>query len=197
MANVICVIIAYLIGSLETSVLLSKFFKFPDPRSQGSRSAGATNVLRTAGKNQALLTLIGDVLKGAVAVLIARLFHAEPFFLALAALAAVIGHIFPCFFQFKGGKGVATAFGGILMLTPFIALLLAVLWLVVVFATRFISLASLISAAAAPILVLIFSSLRMAYFLPLLIMAGLIIWKHKDNIRRLRLGTENKVKLKA
>ena len=197
MANVICVIIAYLIGSLETSVLLSKLFKFPDPRSQGSRSAGATNVLRTAGKNQALLTLIGDVLKGAVAVLIARLFHAEPFFLALAALAAVIGHIFPCFFQFKGGKGVATAFGGILMLTPFIALLLAVLWLVVVFATRFVSLASLITAAAAPILVLIFSSLRMAYFLPLLIMAGLIIWKHKDNIRRLRLGTENKVKLKA
>lgn len=197
MANVICVIIAYLIGSLETSVLLSKFFKFPDPRSQGSRSAGATNVLRTAGKNQALLTLIGDVLKGVVAVLIARLFHAEPFFLALAALAAVIGHIFPCFFQFKGGKGVATAFGGILMLAPFIALLLAVLWLVVVFATRFVSLASLISAAAAPILVLIFSSLRMAYFLPLLIMAGLIIWKHKDNIRRLRLGTENKVKLKT
>jgi acyl phosphate:glycerol-3-phosphate acyltransferase len=197
MANVICVIIAYLIGSLETSVLLSRLFKFPDPRSQGSRSAGATNVLRTAGKNQALLTLIGDVLKGAVAVLIARLFHAEPFFIALAALAAVIGHIFPCFFQFKGGKGVATAFGGILMLTPFIALLLAVLWLVVVFATRFVSLASLITAAAAPILVLIFSSLRMAYFLPLLIMAGLIIWKHKDNIRRLRQGTENKVKLKT
>ena len=105
MANVICVIIAYLIGSLETSVLLSKFFKFPDRGAMGSRSAGATNVLRTAGKNQALLTLIGDVLKGVVAVLIARVFHAEPFFLALATLAADIGHIFPCFFQFKGGKG--------------------------------------------------------------------------------------------
>jgi acyl phosphate:glycerol-3-phosphate acyltransferase len=197
MANVICVILAYLIGSLETAVILSKIFKFPDPRTQGSHSAGATNVLRTAGKNQALMTLIGDVLKGVVAVLIAYLFHAQPFFLAMAALAAVVGHIFPCFFQFRGGKGVATALGGILMLAPFIAVLLAILWLVVVFTTRYVSLASMFAAAAAPIFILIFSSLRLSFFLPILIMASLIIWKHKDNIRRLRMGTESKVTLKS
>ncbi len=197
MANVICVLIAYVLGSLQTSILLSKFFKFPDPRTKGSHSAGATNVLRTAGKNLALLTLIGDLVKGALAVVVAMLLHAIPFFWAMAALAAVVGHIFPCFFQFRGGKGVATAVGGVLMLAPFIAVLLVVLWLVIVFLTRYVSLASIIAAAALPIFVLIFSPLRMSFFFPTLIMAGLIIWKHKDNIYRLRKGTENKVKLKT
>lgn len=195
MANVICVIIAYLLGSIETSVLLSKLFKFPDPRTKGSHNAGATNVLRTAGKNQALMTLIGDVLKGVLAVIIAVIIHAQPFFWAFAALAAVIGHVFPCFFEFKGGKGVATAIGGLLILSPFVAVLLAVIWLVIVFVTRYVSLASIIAVAAAPLFILIFSSLRMSFFFPVLLMAGLIIWKHKDNIRRLRSGTESKVKL--
>lgn len=194
MANVICVVIAYLLGSLQTSVLLSKILKFPDPRTQGSGNAGATNVLRTVGKNQALATLIGDVLKGFIAVMIARIFGVTGFFLALTALAAVAGHVFPCFFQFRGGKGVATAIGGLLLVSPFIAILVTVIWLVVVFMTRYISLASLISAAAAPILILIFSNT--SYFIPILLMAGLIIWKHKENIQRLRAGTENKVNLK-
>ncbi len=194
MANIISVIIAYLLGSIQTAVILSKLFGFPDPRTQGSRNAGATNVLRTAGKNQALMTLIGDVLKGMLAVLIAKFLHAQPFFLALSALAAVAGHIFPCFFQFRGGKGVATAIGAILILSPVIAIILSIIWLVVVFMTSYVSLASLITCAAAPLLILIFS--HTAYFLPILIMAGLIIWKHKDNIQRLRKGVEHKVKLK-
>src|ERR1700722_17048295 len=122
MANVICVVIAYLLGSIETAVSLSKLFKFPDPRKHGSHSAGATNVLRTAGKNQAAMTLAGDVLKGVLGVLIAIILHAQPFFVAFAALAAVIGHIFPCFFQFRGGKGVATAIGGLLILSPITAI---------------------------------------------------------------------------
>ncbi len=195
MGNIIAAVIAYLIGSLQVSVLLSKFFKFPDPRTKGSQNAGATNVLRTAGLNPALLTLIGDVLKGIIAVLIARILHADPFFLAFAVLAAVIGHIFPCFFQFRGGKGVATAIGGIFILAPFIAILLALIWLAVVFATRYVSLASLVSMALSPLLILMFSSSRGAYFIPVLIMAGIIIWKHKDNIQRLRNRTETKVKL--
>lgn len=194
MANIISVIIAYLLGSIQTAVILSKLFGFSDPRTQGSRNAGATNVLRTAGKNQALITLIGDILKGMLAVLIAKFLHAQPFFLAMAALAAVAGHIFPCFFQFRGGKGVATAIGAILILSPVIAIILSVIWLVVVFMTSYVSLASLITCAAAPLLILIFS--HTAYFLPILIMAGLIIWKHKDNIQRLRKGVEHKVKLK-
>jgi acyl phosphate:glycerol-3-phosphate acyltransferase len=197
MANIISAVIAYLLGSLQVSILLAKWLKFPDPRLQGSHSTGATNVLRTTGKNQALLTLIGDVLKGVVAVLIAYILHAQPFFIAFSVLAVVAGHIFPCFFQFRGGKGVATAFGGILMIAPFIAVLLIILWLVIVFITRYISLASLIATAASPIFILIFSSQRTAYFLPILLTAGLIIWKHKENIQRLRSGTETKVKLAA
>lgn len=193
--GIICVIIAYLLGSIQTSLILSKLFKFPDPRSVGSHSAGATNVLRTAGKNQALFTLIGDVLKGFLAVLIASIFGVQGFFLALAGLAAVIGHIFPCFFQFRGGKGVATAIGAILYLSVFVAILLAIIWLAVVFMKQYVSLASIIAAAVSPILILFFS--RGAYFVPVLLMAGLIIWKHTDNIQRLRNGTEPKAKLKT
>lgn len=193
--SIICVIIAYLLGSIQTSLILSKLFKFPDPRSVGSHSAGATNVLRTAGKNQALFTLIGDVLKGFLAVLIASIFGVQGFFLALAGLAAVIGHIFPCFFQFRGGKGVATAIGAILYLSVFVAILLAIIWLAVVFMKQYVSLASIIAAAVSPILILFFS--RRAYFVPVLLMAGLIIWKHTDNIQRLRNGTEPKAKLKT
>src|ERR1700749_2516763 len=116
MFNILCPIIGYLLGSLQTSLLLLKLFKFPDPRAYGSGNTGATNVLRTAGKNKALMTLIGDLLKGFIAVLIAKLLGVTGFFLALTALAAVIGHIFPLFFQFKGGKGVATAIGALLLL---------------------------------------------------------------------------------
>lgn len=195
MGNIISAVIAYLIGSLQVSVILSKFFKFPDPRTRGSQNAGATNVLRTAGLNPALITLVGDVLKGIIAVFIARIFHADPFFIAFAALAAVIGHIFPCFFQFRGGKGVATALGGIFVLAPFTAILLAIIWLAVVFATRYVSLASIVAMGLTPLLILMFSSYRGAYFIPVLIMAGLVIWKHKDNIQRLRNRTESKVKL--
>lgn len=195
MGNIISAVIAYLIGSIQVSVVLSKFFKFPDPRTRGSQNAGATNVLRTAGLNPALLTLVGDVLKGVIAVFIARILHADPFFIAFAAFAAVIGHIFPCFFQFRGGKGVATAIGGIFVFAPFIAILLAIIWLAVVFATRYVSLASIVAMGLSPLLILIFSSHRGAYFIPVLIMAGLVIWKHKDNIRRLTNRTEAKVKL--
>lgn len=197
MVNVLSIIIAYLLGSIQVSVILAKLFKFPDPRSKGSHSAGATNVLRTAGKNAALITLIGDVLKGVLAVLIAIILHTTPFFWAGAALAAVAGHIFPCFFHFRGGKGVATGLGGLFMLSPFIAILLAVIWLVVVLGTRYVSLGSLITAAASPILILIFSGERIAFFIPVLLMACLVIWKHKDNIKRLRNGTESKVNLKT
>ncbi len=195
MANIICALIAYLLGSIETSILLAKLFKFPDPRSGGSRNAGATNVLRTAGKNVALLTLIGDLLKGFVAVWITHAFGVHGFFLAFAGLAAVIGHIFPCFFQFKGGKGVATAIGALLYLSVLTTIIVVIIWFVVVFMTRYISLASIISITAAPILILIFS--KSAYFIPLLLIAALILWKHKENIQRLQKGTEHKVKLKT
>lgn len=190
---IVCLVIAYLLGSIQTSVLLSKWLKFPDPRTQGSGNTGATNVLRSVGKNQAAMTLIGDVLKGFLAVLIGIICGLQGPFLAILAFAAVVGHVFPVFFQFRGGKGVATALGGIILLSFWVALIAAVIWLVVVFMTRYVSLASLIAVAATPILILILS--QGSYFIPVLLMAILIIWKHKDNIKRLRAGTESKAKL--
>jgi acyl phosphate:glycerol-3-phosphate acyltransferase len=197
LSNIISVVIAYILGSLQVSVLLSKFLKFPDPRTHGSHSTGATNVLRTVGTNQAILTLIGDFLKGFIAVLIAIVLHANPFFVAMAALAVVIGHIFPCFFQFRGGKGVATGLGGLIVLAPLVALIGIVLWLVIVYMSRYVSFASIIVAAAAPILILIFSPERWSYFIPILLMSALIIGKHSANIQRLRKGTEPKIKLNS
>lgn len=196
LSNIISVVIAYLLGSLQVSVLLSKLLKFPDPRAHGSHSSGATNVLRTVGTNQAALTLVGDFLKGLIAVLIATVIHANPFFVATAALAAVIGHIFPCFFQFRGGKGVATGLGALVILSPLVALIAIVMWFVLVYMSRYVSLASIIVAAATPFLILIFSSQRLSYFIPVLLMSALIIGKHSANIQRLRKGNEPKIKTK-
>ncbi|MCH9769370.1 MAG: glycerol-3-phosphate 1-O-acyltransferase PlsY [Gammaproteobacteria bacterium] len=191
MRGIIFMIIAYLLGSLSMAIILSKYLKFPDPRNEGSGNAGATNVLRTVGKDKAIMVLIGDILKGLIAVLLARLFGVQGFMLGLVAFAAVIGHMYPVFFGFKGGKGVATAMGTIIVLSLWVGIVAAIVWVAIAFILRYASLASLIAAAAAPILMLIFG--HMVYFIPVLLIAGAIFWKHKDNIRRLKTGTENKI----
>src|SRR3990167_8226919 len=157
--------IAYLLGSLSTAIIASKIFKTVDPRTEGSMNAGATNVLRLAGKKQAIIVLVGDTLKGLIAVWIAaHVFGVQPFGLGLVALVAVVGHIFPVYFKFEGGKGVAIAIG-----------------------TRFSSLASLAAVVLAPVFLLIFA--KAAFFVPTALMAALIIWKQKENIAKLRAGT--------
>lgn len=193
MHSIIALIIAYLLGSLSTSVILSKLLNTPDPRTQGSKNAGATNTLRTAGKKQAALVLIGDILKGFIAVLIGHALGIHHFALGLVALAAVIGHVFPVFFNFKGGKGVATAVGSIFGLSLLAGTLTAAVWILIAYLSKYASLASLIAVILAPLFLLFFG--QAAFFTPTIFVALLVIWKHKDNIIRLQNRTENKIKI--
>lgn len=188
---IIFAILAYLLGSVCSGILVCRFMGLPDPRSEGSRNPGATNVLRIAGKQAALITLIADGLKGFIPVILARMVGVSGFSLGLIALIALLGHIFPLFFQFKGGKGVATTLGALFGLSIFVGILALITWGAVIYFSRYSSLAALITAALAPIYILLFS--HAAYFLPVLIMSGLVIWRHWENIERLRTGTENKI----
>lgn len=190
---IICAVIAYLLGSICSAVLVCKFMGLPDPRTEGSLNPGATNVLRIAGKQAASVVLIADGLKGFIPVLLARMVGISGFALGLIALIALLGHIFPIFFKFKGGKGVATAIGGIFGLNPFVGILAIITWAVVIYFTRFSSLAAIVAAGLAPIYILIFA--KTAYFLPVLVIAIIVIWRHWENIERLRAGTETKVNL--
>ncbi len=191
MINLICIVIAYLLGSVSSAIILAKLFNKPDPRASGSGNPGATNALRTGGKSMGIMVLVGDLVKGLLAVLIGRFFGVTGFALGLVALFAVIGHVFPVFFKFQGGKGVATALGAVFGLNFFVGLLTALIWIVVARLSRYASLASIVAAASACILVLIIANA--SYFVPLLIIAGLIIFRHQANITRLRQGTESKI----
>jgi glycerol-3-phosphate acyltransferase PlsY len=191
MSEIIAIIIAYLLGSISCAILIAKIYKTPDPRTEGSGNAGATNVLRIAGKQQAAMVLIGDMLKGLVAVLIGHLFGVQGFALGLVALAAVVGHIFPLYFGFKGGKGVATAIGAVMGLSVISGILMAAVWGAIAFTTRYSSLASIITVILAPVFLLIFA--KAAFFIPLAATAALIVWKHKENIVRLQNKTESKI----
>ena len=194
MAVIIAIVIAYLLGSLSCSVILSKVLKTVDPRTEESGNAGATNVLRVLGKKEALVVLIGDIVKGLIAVWIGHLFNIHAFFLGLVAFAAVVGHIYPLYFKFKGGKGVATAVGATLGLSFVSGIVMAIVWVAVAFVTSFASLASMISVIVGVLMLVIFS--QAAYFLPSLLIAALVIWKHKDNITRLQNKTEDKIDIK-
>ena len=191
MLTIIAIGIGYAIGSVSFAILLSKLLKKPDPRTTGSGNAGATNILRTVGKNQALAVLIGDALKGLVAVLIGKMFGASGMGLALVALAAVAGHVFPFLFDFKGGKGVATAIGAFLGLSLFLGVLVIAAWVATAYLTRYASLASLVAMAAAVVVSVIF--INHLYFIPTLLIAGLVTWKHAENINRIKTKTEDKL----
>lgn len=184
-------IIAYLLGSVSSAVIVCKLMGLPDPRTEGSGNPGATNVLRIGGKQAALIVLLADGLKGFIPVILARMLGVSGFALALIALIALLGHIYPVFFKFKGGKGVATAIGGIFGLSFLVGILALITWGLVVYFTKYSSLAALVTAVLLPIYVLIFA--HAAYFLPVLIMTAILVWRHWDNIERLRAGTETKV----
>ncbi len=194
MTFLIMLIIAYLLGSLSSAVILSKFTGASDPRSQGSGNAGATNVLRTQGKQAAVIVLLCDMAKGWLAVVLAAMVGFSGFNLGMIGLGAVAGHIFPLYFEFKGGKGVATAFGVTLAFSFVLALLGALVFAAIVYLKRFASLASLSSLAIVTILSLFLG--YASYFFPLLFITLLVAWKHLENIKRLFQGTENKVYFK-
>ena len=198
MPTLLAALAAYLIGSVSFAVVSSHVFRLPDPRTYGSGNPGATNVLRTGKKAAAAMTLIGDTAKGAVAVLLARwlapaLGLSGPV-IAAVAVAAFLGHLYPVYFGFKGGKGVATAFGILLALDTGLALAAFVAFVSVALITRYVSLASVLAAVTA-----VAASPWLLGWGPVslgvAIMAGLIIWRHRANLQRLLAGQESKIRL--
>ena len=198
--NLLAVAAAYLIGSLSFAVIVSKFYGMADPRSYGSGNPGATNVLRSGKKKAAALTLLGDALKGLVAVLLARALQDKlglsDATIAAVAVAVLVGHMWPVFFGFKGGKGVATALGVLLALSWPVALICALVWLVMAFGFKVSSLAALAATLVSPVA---------AYFLmphgswvaATLIIALLVLYRHQSNIKNLLGGKEGKIGGKA
>lgn len=198
MAPILFVVVAYLIGSISFAVVVSWCLGLPDPHTYGSGNPGATNVLRTGRKAAAVLTLIGDAAKGAVALWLARRlapeFEVGEMTLAAVAFAAFIGHLFPVYFRFKGGKGVSTAAGILLALDARIAGVALLVWLLTVFALRFSSLASIMAALAAPVATLYFLGWGPFAWM-VLAMTALLLWRHSGNIVRLLNGTESRIRL--
>ncbi|AZD57438.1 glycerol-3-phosphate 1-O-acyltransferase PlsY [Pseudomonas chlororaphis subsp. aurantiaca] len=180
-------IFAYLLGSLSFAILLSRLTGTPDPRMSGSGNAGATNMLRLAGKKLAVLTLLGDLLKGLLPVLIASLAGLSLQQQAWIGLYAVLGHLLPVYFRFRGGKGVATAAGMLLGLYPPAALLAIAAWLLTFYLTRTSSLAALI---ATPLTLPLLAWQAPAALLPMSVLTLLIVWRHRGNLRDLFAGRE-------
>src|SRR5436190_4800667 len=188
--SVLAVLAAYLLGSVSFAIVVSKRMRLPDPRSYGSKNPGATNVLRTGSRAAALITLFGDAAKGWLAVWLALRYlpEAAPY----VALAVFLGHVFPLYHRFKGGKGVATAAGVLLGIDWRIGLGTLVTWLIIAFFLRYSSLAALVAAAFAPFAVALVLGLN-ATFAAVLVMAALLIWRHQENIARLIAGTESRI----
>jgi len=190
--TMLLIVFGYLAGSISTAILVCRAMGLPDPRSEGSRNPGATNVLRFGGKKAAAITLAGDFLKGLLPVLLARLAGLEDIGLALTGLAAFLGHLYPVFFSFEGGKGVATAFGAILGLSWPVALAALGIWLFMAFVVRISSLSALTAAALTPLLGWWFN-LPLVYNGVILAMVALLVWRHRSNIRNLLAGAEDKI----
>ncbi len=182
--------VAYLVGSLSSAIIVCRLFRLPDPRLAGSGNPGATNVFRIGGKVPAILVLISDILKGTIPVYSSYFLGIEPVYLGVIAIGACLGHIFPLYFGFKGGKAVATAFGAMLPIGLDLAGLLIFTWIFVVFMSGYSSLGALVAVSLAPLFTW---SIKPDYTLPVAMLAVLIIARHKDNIQRLLSRTESKI----
>jgi len=196
------VVLAYLLGSLSFAVIVSKFMGLSDPRSYGSKNPGATNVLRSGNKKAAVLTLLFDAVKGYVPVAV-LLHYGAAYGLtegvaAAAGLAAFLGHLYPVFFKFEGGKGVATALGVLMGISPMLGLAVAITWLGIAWYFRYSSLAALLAAVLAPVYYAMAADgplwdFNGAIFGMLCVMGILLVWRHRDNVNRLLAGTETKL----
>lgn len=186
------VLASYLLGSVSSAVLICRLLGKPDPRTVGSRNPGATNVLRTVGKMAAFATFTGDVGKAVPAVLVARALAQPELVVAACATAAFLGHLFPVYFGFQGGKGVATFFGALLALAPPLGLAFAGLWLLVAFVTRYSSLAALTATAAIPVVAFTLGH-SLEVVVATAVMGGAIFYRHRANIARLLEGTESRI----
>ncbi len=192
LAFIVC---AYLLGSLSFAVIISRLFALPDPRTYGSHNPGATNVLRSGNKWAAILTLLGDASKGWLAVWLAQ--HFEPqagnsLLVVAVAFAVFLGHLFPVFLRFKGGKGVATALGVLLALNAWLGLAVLATWLLIIMVSRLSSLAALLAAVSAPIFAMALA-LPSEYVLTVVGISLLLFWRHRGNIKNLLAGKESRI----
>ena len=195
--NLLTLLIAYLLGSINTSIIASKLMIGDDIRNHGSGNAGATNALRTMGKKGAIIVVIGDVLKTVVAILIAKfILHNNPSAVYIAGIGAVLGHNFPLYFKFKGGKGIIVSATVMLFADPVIGIIVMAFALAVMAITRYVSLGSILGAVLFAVLTLIFKTSQTDFVVFAFMLALLAIYMHKSNIARLFSGTENKLSFK-
>jgi len=192
MADILLVLTAYLLGSVSSAIIVCRLMGLPDPRTQGSNNPGATNVLRIGGKKAAAITLLGDFLKGLLPVLACHLLAVAPLTFALTAMAAFLGHLFPVFFGFKGGKGVATALGTQFGLHWMIGGAVALVWLFMAKVMKISSLAALVSMILAPLFVWLIWPAPELIGMQVL-MTLILIWRHRSNIRKLISGEEDRI----
>ncbi len=186
---IIFALMGYLLGSLSSAIIVCKAMKLPDPRTQGSKNPGATNVMRIGGKKAAYITFAGDFLKGFIPVLLAQ-WLSNDYGVAGAALGAFLGHLYPLYFGFKGGKGVATFVGVLVAVSPLIFLIFGICWLAILFSTGYVSLGSMIAAVVAMIASILLGNPWVISAL-LAVLAALVIYRHRENIVKLRNGTES------
>jgi glycerol-3-phosphate acyltransferase PlsY len=188
--QIIITLIAYLIGSVSFGILASKLFNIADPRTMGSKNPGATNVMRQGNKVAAIFTLLGDMLKATILLLIAKFYGVSDSLIVLIAIALMLGHVYPIYYQFKGGKGVATALGILLGISPVLALSVFIIWIIIFFIWKFSSLAAIGATLSSPIIALWIGLSNQLVFL-MCILSLIILVRHKSNIKNLLNGTES------
>lgn len=187
------IILAYLVGSISSAIIVCRLMQLPDPRTAGSGNPGATNVLRVGGKKAAAITLFGDLLKGLLPVVFAKLLNVSILTIALTGFAAFIGHLYPVFFGFKGGKGVATMLGVLFGLHWAVGLATALTWLVVAKVFRISSLSALVATVLAPFYVLLIMGSVKPLIVSTAIMTLILFWRHRSNIQNLLSGKEGRI----
>jgi len=188
--QIIITLIAYLIGSVSFGILASKLFNIADPRTMGSKNPGATNVMRQGNKVAAIFTLLGDMLKATILLLIAKFYGVSDSLIVLISIALMLGHVYPIYYQFKGGKGVATALGILLGINPVLALSVFIIWIIIFFIWKFSSLAAIGATLSSPIIALWIGLSNQLVFL-MCILSLIILVRHKSNIKNLLNGTES------
>ena len=192
--QLLIILFAYLVGSVSSGIIVSQIFNLPDPRTIGSKNPGATNVMRSGNKKAAIFTLLGDLLKAILVLTLAEYLGFNDLIIVCVALAVLIGHIYPIFYKFQGGKGVATAIGILIALNFKLALIVASIWLLVFGIWRYSSLAAIVAAISAPIIAIFILRDQSLYCIAFSFITIIILFKHQANIRKLLYGTELKFK---
>jgi len=192
--QLLIILFAYLVGSVSSGIIVSQIFNLPDPRTIGSKNPGATNVMRSGNKKAAIFTLLGDLLKAILVLTLAEYLGFNDLIIVCVALAVLIGHIYPIFYKFRGGKGVATAIGILIFLNFKLALIVASIWLLVFGIWRYSSLAAIMAAISAPIIAIFILRDQSLYCIAFSFITIIILFKHQGNIKKLLSGTELKFK---